>query len=264
MKHLHDDELLMSALDGIDDLDPASLDLKQAKQFQALSQLKADLKLLNDVPECQLSSERLRRRILDEGMQPQRQSRGWFWSASAGAISYACMAAAAVMIWNWYQPAPSAPPQNLALVAPVTPTLENLETKAPVEKPDSAPQPAAAAVSASKPAPSTSSAAKQDKRRQNRPLKIRTDRPVLTMASASLEGVGYLTKQASPVTPPPGPSQISADAMPPMDSAVSTSVSGQAAPAAKPSGGSRSASVVVISSTPEPTMESAGHVVFGG
>lgn len=267
MKHLHDDELLMSALDGIDDLDLSQLDAKQAKEFQALSLLKSDLKLLNDIPECQLSNERLRRRILEEGMQPQAQPRGWFWFASAGAISCACMAVAAVMVWNWYQPAAPAASQTLALSTDSSPTLESMRTdplweKVKFESPaKETSQPVTPPVKQPEPR-------RENGRSSSRPNRIRTNRTVLTMASAASEGVGYLTKQAvTQTTPPPGPAQISSDAMPEMDSASIAPMASQPSAAAKSSvPGNRPASVVVISqsSTPEPTVESAGHVVFGG
>ena len=267
MKHLHDDELLMSALDGIDDLDLSQLDPKQAKEFQALSLLKSDLKLLNDIPECQLSSERLRRRILEEGMQPKSRTKGWFWFASAGAISCAGMAAAAVMIWNWYQPAVPAGSQTLALNAETVSPSEPLEPEKTLVQPEVSSEPAKSDETPAAVAFERMEARRDSRRSANRPNRIRTDRPVLTVVSAAGEGVGYLTKQsATQTSAAAAPAQISSDAMPEMDTSGTAIAAAQPASTSKPVPGGRPASVVVISqsSTPEPTVESAGHVVFGG
>lgn len=272
MKHLHDDELLMSALDGIDDLDLNELDARQAKEFQALSLLKSDLKLLNDIPECQLSSDRLRRRILEDGIQAKAQPRGWFWFASAGAISCACMAAAAVMVWNYYQPAAvPVEPQTLVQATEVAPTLESLRfddpwsfvESDPILEPTPTQAVPEAAKAVSKPEAKTGS---------SKPLKIRTSRPVMTVVSAAAEGVGMVNKKAEVQTPAPKePAMISSETLSGMDltapgaeTASNPSASGAAAKA--PTVGSKPSSVVVISqaSTPEPKVESAGHVVFGG
>lgn len=267
MKHLHDDELLMSALDGIDDLDLSQLDAKQAKEFQALSLLKSDLKLLNDIPECQLSSERLRRRILEEGMQPKTRTKGWFWFASAGAISCAGMAAAAVMIWNWYQPAVPAGSQTLALNSETASSSEPLEPEKTLVQPEVASQPVKADKAPAAVTPERTETRRESRRSANRPNRIRTDRPILTVVSAAGDGVGYLTKQSAAQTSTvAAPAQISSDAMPEIDTSSTAVAAAQPSAASKSVPGSRPASVVVISqsSTPEPTVESAGHVVFGG
>lgn len=267
MKHLHDDELLMSALDGIDDLDLSQLDAKQAKEFQALSLLKSDLKLLNDIPECQLSSERLRRRILEEGMQPKARTKGWFWFASAGAISCAGMAAAAVMIWNWYQPAVPAGSQTLALNTEKAASSATLEPGKTFVQPESVAEPVKSEETPVAAVNEKVEPRRETRRNSTRPIRIRTNRPVMTVASTAGEGVGYLTKQAAAQTSAaPAPAQISSDAMPEMEASGNASASAQPAIAAKTTPGGRPASVVVISqsSTPEPTVESAGHVVFGG
>lgn len=266
MKHLHDDELLMSALDGIDDLDLSQLDSKQAKEFQALSLLKSDLKLLNDIPECQLSSERLRRRILEEGMQPKAQPRGWFWFASAGAISCACMAAAAVMIWNWYQPSAPTASQAVALSNPSTSSEAALEPEIKWEEAEfgEAPKAPAVAVEPKVEIRQTEPAPKRTVRKSSR---SRTTSPVMEMAAAVQSGVGLLAKRTE-VEPAPvlGADAANADLAQPLEAPAALQTPQPQAVGRTVNSGAKPASVVVISqaSTPEPTVESAGHVVFGG
>lgn len=62
--------------------------------FRAYGQMDADLVGLNDIPECQLSVERMRTAILSAGVKPQRPS-SMNWSLSLG---LACVAALALWL----------------------------------------------------------------------------------------------------------------------------------------------------------------------
>ena len=72
--------------------DQAKLDALTPEEREQVEQVKIvrdGLKALRDVPECQMSSERLRDAILNQGVAPSRQSRPW---------AFAVVAAAAILV----------------------------------------------------------------------------------------------------------------------------------------------------------------------
>ncbi|MCH7905674.1 MAG: hypothetical protein IH944_14055 [Armatimonadetes bacterium] len=72
--------------------DQAKLDSLSPEEFEQVEQVKKvreGLKALREVPECQMSSERLRDAILNQGVVPSRQSKPW---------TFAIVAAAAILV----------------------------------------------------------------------------------------------------------------------------------------------------------------------
>jgi len=89
-----------------------SADPEAAKTYQAYCEMREGLKALRDVPEMQLSTERLRDAILKEGLQPKPAS-GWNWSWLATPIAVgACAFVVVTMMRKPATPFPGA--ENLA------------------------------------------------------------------------------------------------------------------------------------------------------
>ena len=62
---------------------------EEIEQVEQLKKVREGLKALREVPDCQMSSERLRDAILNQGVAPSRQSRPW---------TFAVVAAAAILV----------------------------------------------------------------------------------------------------------------------------------------------------------------------
>lgn len=62
---------------------------EEREQVEQVKMVRDGLKALRDVPECQMSSERLRDAILNQGVAPSRQSKPW---------TFAVFAAAAILV----------------------------------------------------------------------------------------------------------------------------------------------------------------------
>ncbi len=89
-----------------------SADPEAAKTYQAYCEMREGLKALRDVPEMQISTERLRDAILKEGLQPKPAS-GWNWSWLATPIAVgACAFVVVTMMRKPATPFPGA--ENLA------------------------------------------------------------------------------------------------------------------------------------------------------
>jgi len=263
LKHLNEDELLMAAFDEADGTSLDGLDQEQRREFAALSGLKLDLKKLNDIPPCQLSSERLKRRILEDGIQAQRKSRsGWFVFASAGAVSCACMALAAFMIWNFYQPSIQSSSPVLAQKSEPAPSLDLTQPKTEPEpaQPASPVAPSGASVTERK----VEAASSQEPRR-SRPARSSRRSSVTTVAMA-MTGTGYAVRTQEPPAPKEAsPSPEIIDSMPAAMTAPAATPDLTGSPSAPVSGGRPS--VIIIGQAPghqPPAVESSGHVVFGG
>lgn len=258
MKHLTEDELLMAAFDEAETLSLDDLDQEQRKEFAALSGLKLDLKKLNDIPPCQLSSERLKRRLLEDGIRAQRSSRsGWFFFASAGAVSCACMALAAVMIWNWYQPVVQTEPSIVAQSSGPAPILDQAQPKVEREAPPVAQPP-------SVPASSGVEASPAPEPKRSRPERTQRRSSIMTVASAMGE-TGYAVRaQPDPVVKETAPAPEVVDSMPSLEApAASIEMGGSGGAPVTPG----RPSVIIIGQAPgqqPPAVESSGHVVFGG
>ena len=69
---LSDDQALLAEQD-------VRHDPESARTLRAYRSMRADMKLLNNIPESQLSTERLRRAILEGGLKPKRDYGRWNW-----------------------------------------------------------------------------------------------------------------------------------------------------------------------------------------
>jgi hypothetical protein len=83
---------------------------KAAAEHKLMSQAAQDLKRLNDVPECQLTSEHLRDAILAE--TPKSNSRALHWPWMVGAAGAAAAVWAVALMINTDQTQPFAPAEN--------------------------------------------------------------------------------------------------------------------------------------------------------
>lgn len=263
MKHLNEDELLMAAFDEAEEMSLDDLDQEQRREFAALSGLKLDLKKLNDIPPCQLSSERLRRHILEDGIQSQRKNRtGWFVFASAGAASCACMALAALMIWNWYQPSIQSSKSILAERSQPSPSLEQEQPK--IETEASEPAPTTAPVLDANSGPRIG-AARASQPRRSRPARS-PRRPSMTTVAMAMDQPGYaIRSQDDPAHKESAPAPEMIDSMPAAMTVPAASPELPGSPSSPVTGGKPS--VIIIGQAPgqqPPAVESSGHVVFGG
>lgn len=262
MKHLNEDELLMAAFDEAEEMSLDDLDQEQRREFAALSGLKLDLKKLNDIPPCQLSSERLRRHILEDGIQSQRTNKtGWFVFASAGAVSCACMALAAVMIWNWYQPPIQTSTTILAERSQPAPTLDQEQLKIEPEASEPAPPVAPALTPNSGP---KIEAARESEPRRSRQARSPRRSTMTTVAMAMGEGFAVRSQDDPALKAAPSAPEV-VDTMPAAMTAPPDSQDVPGSPSAPVTGGRPS--VIIIGQAPgqqPPAVESSGHVVFGG
>ena len=75
--------------------DSGSLTAEEKKQLEAMKHLRDDLRLLNNVPEPQISIDRVRDAILRDGLKPHAEPKvGWSWfvtPAATCAIAFAIM-----------------------------------------------------------------------------------------------------------------------------------------------------------------------------
>lgn len=165
------DRLYESAFDG--EPEPAALSASDAAELRALKALKADLAALRDVPECQLTTDHLRRAILDQGVRPVKPRvpvfGRWLWAAPVAA------AMAAVLFLN--RPKEFVP--NVREVATAAPVRASAEPAAAVVVPDQD-EPVTVA-SATQPTPSVADSRPERPRR--RPIRRLTvnEGPLLAM-----------------------------------------------------------------------------------
>ena len=92
------DKLVNAAFNEADEVSDATIqdwlkeDEEAQKLHQEMSSLNVGLKSLRDIPECQLTSDRLRDAILSQGVKPQPTKTAW-WKWAAPALAAACAGA---------------------------------------------------------------------------------------------------------------------------------------------------------------------------
>lgn len=188
MKRQPDEDLILQAAFGEADASAlaqvnASLssDAGLAREFESLKQMKDALKDLKEVPECQLSIDRVRDAILSRSVRPQRRA-VWLWPSLVGA------AATALVLVLLSQEAPQqsiASPSRSVVVAQTNPVPSNME---PLQsQPTVEPEQEAPVASNSRQSPA--------------PPRYRPSRSTVAMATVSLV-------DAAPISFDPQPDEI--------------------------------------------------------
>lgn len=166
------DRLFESAFDG--EPEPAAMTAAEAAELRALKALKADLVALRDVPECQLTTDHLRRAILDQGVRPVKPRLPmfgrWLWAAPVAA------AMAVVLFLN--RPKEIVP--DARELASATPVRASAEPAAAVVVPEQD-EPVTVA-SATQPAPSVVADSRPERPRRRPARRLTVDEgPLLAM-----------------------------------------------------------------------------------
>jgi hypothetical protein len=191
------DRLFESAFDGAPE--PERLSAPEAAELKALRALKADLAALREVPECQLTTEHLRRAILDQGVRPAAPrvpawSR-WLWAAPVAAV------AAVALVLN--RPRDVVPTvRELASAAPVE-SAGVPKTSAPLIVDGSGPAEPATVASATQPSTDGVARPERPRRRTTRRLAVQ-DGPLLAMREDAIPATRTrgATSEAAPEEEP--------------------------------------------------------------